>query len=144
MRATYEFRAEWTVAAPVEAVREVVVDLEHYPEWWPQILAVAKLGPDDARVICRSVLPYRLDLLLHAVSRSAPVVEVAVAGDLDGTVRWRLDPVADGTRMLFEQSVAVSGALALASYVARPVLRWNHDRMLAGCLEGLRRRLGAG
>jgi hypothetical protein len=102
---------------------------------------VAKLGPDDARVLCRSVLPYTLDLVLHAVSREGSVLEVEVSGDLDGSVRWRLTPVTDGTRMEFEQSVRVSGPLALASYVARPALRWNHHRMMLGCVEGLSFRL---
>ena len=139
MRAVHEFRGEWTVAAPPDVVRDLVVDLEHYPDWWPQVLAVANLSPDDARVLCRSSLPYTLDLVLHAVSRTGPVLEVAVSGDLDGTVRWTLEPVGGGTLMRFEQSVRVTGLLALASYVARPLLRWNHDRMMAGCVAGLSR-----
>ncbi len=65
-----------------------------------------------------------------------------MSGDLDGSVRWRLTPVAGGTRMEFEQRVEVRGLLALASYVARPVLRWNHHRMMVGCVAGLRERLG--
>ena len=105
----YEFRGTWSVAAPLEAVRETVVDLEHYPEWWPQIRAVAKLGPDDAWVLCRSALPYTLDLMLHAVSREGSVLEVDVSGDLDGSVRWELAPEPGGTRMDFEQQVLVSG-----------------------------------
>ena len=32
-------------------------------------------------------------------------------------------------------------ALALGSYVARPLLRWNHHRMMLGCIAGLRDRL---
>lgn len=144
MRAVHEFGGEWTVAAPPDAVRDVVVDLEHYPDWWPQVVAVASLGPDDARVLCRSTLPYTLDLVLHARSRTGPVLEVDVSGDLDGTVRWRLEPVEGGTLMRFEQTVSVSGLLALASYVGGPLLRWNHDRMMAGCVAGLRRRLAAG
>ncbi len=139
--AEYEFRGTWMVAAPLEAVRETVVDLEHYPEWWPQIRAVAKLGPDDARVLCRSVLPYTLDLVLHAVSREGSVLEVSVSGDLEGSVRWRLTAVAGGTRMDFEQTVRVSGLLAVASYVARPALQWNHHRMMLGCVAGLSDRL---
>lgn len=140
-RARYEFRETWTLPAGPEAVREVVVDLEHYPEWWPQVVAVARTGPDDARVLCRSALPYTLDLSLHAVSREGPVLEVAVGGDLEGTVRWRLTPVPGGTRMDLEQQVVVRGLLALVSPVARPLLRWNHDRMMRGCVAGLRRRL---
>lgn len=139
--AEFEFRGTWSVAAPLEAVREAVVDLERYPEWWPQIRAVAKLGPDDARVLCRSTLPYTLDLVLHAVSREGTVLEVAVSGDLDGSVRWQLSPEPAGTRMEFEQRVRVTGLLALASYVARPLLRWNHHRMMLGCIAGLTDRL---
>jgi carbon monoxide dehydrogenase subunit G len=139
--AEYEFRGTWSVAAPLEAVREAVVDLERYPEWWPQIRAVAKLGPDDARVLCRSTLPYTLDLVLHAVSRDGTVLEVEVSGDLDGSVRWQLSPEPAGTRMDFEQQVRVTGLLALGSYVARPLLRWNHHRMMLGCIAGLRDRL---
>ncbi|GAB3851781.1 SRPBCC family protein [Nocardioides maradonensis] len=141
MRATYSFSADWTVPAPLGAVAGTLVDLEHYPEWWPQVRAVASLGPTTARVICRSALPYDLDLVLDAVSRQPPVLEVAVSGDLDGWVRWRLTEAPGGTRMSFEQEVAVSGLLALASYVGRPILTWNHHRMMAGCEAGLRRRL---
>jgi hypothetical protein len=139
----YSFRETWEVDADVDDVRDVLVDLEHYPSWWPQVRAVASLGPDDARVLCRSTLPYTLDLVLHAVTREAPVLEVAVAGHLSGTVRWVLTPSATGTRMDLEQDVSVDGRLlGLASYVARPLLTWNHDRMMTGCMEGLRQRLG--
>jgi hypothetical protein len=139
--ATYSFDGSWHVAAPLAEVRDAIVDLEHYPEWWPQVRAVASLGPDDAWVVCRSALPYNLDLVLHAVSRDGPVLEVAVSGDLDGYVRWRLSEDALGTRMDLEQEVTVSGLLGVASYALRPVLRWNHHRMITSCVAGLRKRL---
>lgn len=141
MLASYSFAASWVTPAPVEDVAATVTDLEHYPEWWPQVRAVAKLGPDTARVLCRSALPYTLDLVLDAVSRQAPVLEVAVRGDLDGWVRWTLTSVDGGTRTDFTQEVEVRGALGAASLLARPLLRWNHHRMMAGCERGLRRRL---
>lgn len=46
--------------------------------------------------------------------------------------------------MDFEQDVSVGRLLGLASYVVRPVLTWNHDRMMAGCIAGLRRQLAGG
>lgn len=137
VRATYTFSGSWAVPAPPSAVHSVLVDLEHYPSWWPQVVAVASLGPDDARVLCRSVLPYTLDLVLHAVSRSPSRLEVAVSGDLSGSVCFTLTPDAAGTRLELDQSVAVSGLLGLASSVLSPVLRWNHHRMMAGCVAGL-------
>ena len=141
MSPTFVFRDSWEVAAPPTAVHDVLVDLEQYPAWWPEVVAVASLGPDDAWVLCRSVLPYTLDLVLHAANRSPGVLEVEVSGDLRGSVRFDLVPVAGGTRLDFAQEVRVSGWLGAASYVAGPVLRWNHDRMMRGCVAGLRSRL---
>jgi carbon monoxide dehydrogenase subunit G len=141
VRSSFTFAGTWEVAAPVDAVHALLVDLEGYPSWWPQVVAVASLGPDDARVLCRSVLPYTLDLVLHAVDRSRERLEVAVAGDLSGSVRFDLAARNGGTRLDLAQDVTVSGPLALASYAARPVLRWNHHRMMAGCIDGLRRQL---
>lgn len=142
MKASYGFADAWHLDAAPEAVRDVLVDLERYPEWWPQVRAVASLGPDEAWVICRSTLPYTLDLVLHAVSRELPVLEVAVGGDLTGTVRFRLTPSYGGTLLRLEQEVSVSGLLGTLSPLVRPVLTWNHDRMMRGGVAGLRRRLG--
>lgn len=141
MSASYVFRDAWHLDAEPAAVRDLVVDLEHYPEWWPQIRAVASLGPDDAWVVCRSALPYALDLWLHAVSRDLPTLEVAVRGDLAGSVRFHLAPSYGGTRLVLEQEVSVSGWLGRLTPLVRPVLAWNHDRMMRGCVTGLRRRL---
>ncbi|CAB4690957.1 MAG: polyketide cyclase [Actinobacteria bacterium] len=143
MRSAYTFDGAWTVAAPRREVHAVLVDLERYVEWWPQVVAVASLGPDDARVLCRSRLPYTLDLVLPAASRDLDHLLVEVAGDLTGTVGFHLVEVAGGTRLDFHQEVRVGRLLALASYVVRPLLVWNHDRMMAACLDGLRARLGA-
>jgi len=140
---SFEFTDQWVVDAPAAAVADVLTDLAQYPRWWPQVRAVARLGPETAWVRCRSSLPYTLDLVLDAVSRTPPVVEVAVGGDLDGYARFTLVPVAGGTRLDFRQEVSVRGALALASYVGRPVLVWNHRRMMAGCRAGLTARLSA-
>jgi carbon monoxide dehydrogenase subunit G len=141
MSPTYVFDGSWQVAAPVSAVHDALLDLERYPDWWPQVVAVASLGPDDARVLCRSRLPYTLDLVLHASNRSAGLLEVDVSGDLAGSVRFALTPVDGGTRLDFSQEVRVGGLLGAASYVARPVLRWNHERMMADCVASLRTRL---
>ena len=139
----YSFRRSWTVPFPIGRVHELLVDLERYPEWWPQVRAVARLGEDDALVVCRSVLPYSLNLALHAEQREPTHLETSLTGDLEGVVRWYLADLGPETRMDFEQDVHVTGRLLrLASGVARPLMTWNHERMMRGCLAGLHARLG--
>ncbi len=138
MSRRYTFDHRWTVAAPASRVHEVLADLERYPEWWPQIRAVAKIDDDNARVICRSVLPYNIDLLLTAIRRDPLELETTLSGDLQGTARWLLRPDGDRTDLVYLQDVLVTGRLlgALSVALRRP-LAWNHDKMMAGCREGL-------
>ncbi|WP_246051003.1 SRPBCC family protein [Nocardioides guangzhouensis] len=127
------------MAAEPRRVRDVLVDLERYPRWWREVRAVARLSDDDALVVCRSALPYDLELHLHAVHRHDDLLETGIDGDLVGHARYRISPHGAGTRLHFEQDVDVSGRLlGLASRLARPVLVWNHDRMMRSCLSGLR------
>jgi hypothetical protein len=139
----FGFRGRWWVAATPAAVQAVLVDLEHYPEWWPQVRAVAKIDDDRARVLCRSTLPYTLDLELAAVHRQPHLLQTRLRGDLTGWVRWRIRGEGEGTRLELSQRVVVTHRLlGVAAALAPAPLRWNHDRMMAGCLAGLRARLG--
>lgn len=140
--ADYVFTHRWETPAPRDEVRELLLDLEHYVDWWPQVRAVAKLGPDDALVVCRSLLPYDLELTLHAEDRDQGSLRVGIDGPIRGFARWRLTPAPGGTRLDFEQRVhAVAPAFRWASYVAKPVLRANHTWMMRGAERGLAARL---
>lgn len=143
---SYRFTHEAVVAAPRERVQAVLVDLEHYPEWWPQVRAVLKVDDDNAVVVARSVLPYALELHLRAVTRDHDLLEVGIEGALHGWSRWRLhDEGPARTRLLYEQEVTVRAPLLrLGSWLARPLLEWNHARMMRGAEEGLRRALRPG
>jgi hypothetical protein len=136
--ANYVFRDTWETPAAPEAVHAVLVDLEHYVDWWPQVRAVASAGPDDALVVCRSRLPYDLELHLHAESRDPGQLMVRIDGPIRGYAAWRLTPTAVGTRLDFEQRVeAVAPAIRWASFVAKPLLAANHAWMMRGAEQGL-------
>ncbi len=138
----YRFSRTFALAAPREEVHSVLVDLEHYSGWWPQVRAVARLDDDRALVVARAALPYSMELELTAVDRSLERLEVSIDGPITGWARFDLTEPAPGcTRLLYEQEVCARGRLlAAASYVARPVLAWNHQRMMAGAERGLRAR----
>lgn len=142
MVAGYVFDAHWYVPYPRDEVAAVLLDLQQYPRWWPAVAAVASLGPDDALVLCRSRLPYTLELRLHAQERGPETLTTTIEGDLAGWARWRLAESPGGTELRYHQEVEVTGVvMRWASRIARPVLVWNHDTMMASCREGLTRRL---
>ena len=142
MTSGFSFHTRWELAAPVEAVQPVLSDLEHYPEWWPEIVAVAKIDDLNARVLCRSRLPYTLDLVLTLVRDEPLLLECRIAGDLVGSVAWRLDDVGGVTRLDYTQEVVLTrGLLRRFARPLRPLMEWNHARMMAGCVAGLRERL---
>ncbi|TCJ22706.1 SRPBCC family protein [Nocardioides jejuensis] len=144
MRA-YAFASTWWLPHAPERVHAVLADVEHYPSWWPQVVGCLKLGEDEGVVLCRSALPYTLELRVALLRRTPEVLESSLDGDLDGWVRWRTVPEDGGCRVHFEQEVVTrSLPLSIASYVAgRPVLRWNHARMMRGARLGLARRLAS-
>ena len=142
----YCFTSTFTLEAPRAAVHAVLVDLELYGTWWPQVRAVGKLDDDNALVVCRSALPYDLELRLTAVRRDLERLEVAIEGPISGWARFHLDEQGPGTtRLRFEQEVRAEAPLfVVASYAARPLLVWNHHRMMRGSERGLRERLEQG
>ena len=146
MQATwYRFASRFVVPAPRARVHDVLLDLERYSDWWPQVRAVGKLDDDRAVVVCRSALPYDLELELTAVSREPHLLEVGIGGPIRGWARFHLygdDPGV--TSLQFEEEVhAEARSVVLASYVVRPLLVWNHHRMMRGLESGLRHRVWA-
>lgn len=137
----FRFVDSWEVDAAPEHVRDVLLDLERYPQWWPQVRAVAKVSDDDAIVLCRSRLPYTLEMHLHAVSRDLPTVKVDIAGDLQGWAQWSLIATPGGTRLDFAQEVDLVTVPRWLAAATRPVLTWNHQSMMRGARLGLTSRL---
>jgi hypothetical protein len=139
----FDFATSFTLEAPRARVHDVLLDLEHYSLWWPQVRAVGKLDDDHALVVCRSRLPYDLDLMLTAVSREPRHLKVGIDGPITGWARFRLDELSPThTAVQFDQQVrAEARSFVAASYVAKPLLRWNHDQMMRGLVAGLRERV---
>ena len=116
---TYRFSSTFTLEAPRERVHDVLVDLEFYADWWPQVRAVAKIDDDHALVVCRSTLPYDLELELSAVSRDPDCLEVGIDGPIRGWARYHLDEQGPGrTSLQFEQEVRAEAPMFV---VASPI-----------------------
>jgi hypothetical protein len=145
MSARYVFHTEWHLAAASpDDVYAALHDVASYPQWWPQVRSVRALDEVTGELRCRSMLPYDL---VFVVSReiedpSARVLAARQTGDLEGTSRWTINEDGDGTTAVFDEDVVVRKALVRAAgVIARPALRFNHDRMMHDGERGLRRYL---
>lgn len=150
--AEYAFLTAWRVAAEREAVFEVLHESERWPEWWDGLEHVVKLEEGDAegrgslgRYTWRSFMRYRLEFEMRITRVERPYRMDGVAtGELAGTGSWRLHEDDGTTVVLFEWRVQTTRRwMDLLDPLARPVFRWNHDRLMRAGGRGLARRLGA-
>ncbi len=152
MAAAFVFDATWTIAAPAQAVYEVLAAPDDYPRWWPQIRWARRIDADSGELSARSRLPYSLRMTVRreVEDPGTLTLRAALTGDLVGFSRWQVRPAAGGTgpdgrpstTATFRQEVDVTGAaLRIAASLAPAVLRWNHSAMMAAGEQGLRRYL---
>lgn len=149
--ADYAFLTAWRVAAPRDAVFEVLHASERWPEWWDGLERVVKLEEGDSegrgslgRYTWRSFMRYRLkfDMRITDVDRPHRMAGSA-EGELAGSGSWCLYEDDRATTVVFEWRVRTTRPwMNLLAPVARPLFRWNHDRLMRAGGRGLARRLG--
>lgn len=149
---TYDWRTEWTVAAPLPAVYEAMTLRSAVREWWPSMELVDD-GEDEvlrtgstvdfsvhqAPSVARVAPPFRIHCLYTDVEPNRRLREV-VTGDLTGVLETLFDQLPDGTRVTFNWYVRVTNpALNLLGYAAERIYRHSHDSVMREGEEGLRR-----
>jgi hypothetical protein len=148
--ADYRFVTDWQFAAPVERVWHEIRLMDRWPEWWPFVVRVELLKQGDAddvgsvrRITWKTALPYTLtfDSELVSVDRFRRM-EGRAFGELDGVGIWTFREDDGTTHVRYDWQVTTTKVwMNILAPVARPVFSWNHDRVMAGGFEGLRRRL---
>jgi len=137
----YVFQSVWHVGASPADVMAVLEDLESYPAWWPEIRSVRPLGRRRFEVVARSFLPYELRFVSEAAGPEprAGVIDARLSGDMEGTVRWTVEEVDDGCRLVYDQEVTTHKRLLdVMAPVARPGFKANHAVMMRHGEAGLR------
>ena len=144
MPAHYRFVDQWEVAAPVEAVFDVLADGRTYPQWWIPVYQSVEGEGEPAvggtlRYRFKGRLPYTLTLASTIVRLERPrEFEVAAKGDLTGRGVWTVTPTASGAHVRFDWQVELDRPLLRAfSPVLRPLFRWNHNWTIQRAIAGL-------
>jgi len=148
--AQYHFKTEWDFKADLPRAWSVVLDLQHYPEWWRDFRLVRLLKGDGHSIgsayecVVRGSLPYSLRYAMEVVEaeRHRRIV-LSSTGDLVGTGRWEFfEPAPGQSRAIYYWDVGTTNAvLNLITPVVRPVLARNHERVMANGYRALRPRI---
>lgn len=126
----------WQFDAPLEVVCNAIYSLENWPKWWPSVKSVDELAPCNSEgvggqyhFVWKGALPYRLRFVVH-VTQVIPsrMIEGLVMGDVKGVGIWRLSSDGAITTAQYEWRVFICNRMIrLLSYIAYPVVRWNHN-----------------
>jgi hypothetical protein len=148
----YRFVTTWRFDAPVDRVFAVLADIGRWPEWWHGVRRAELIEPGDAdgvgalwRYAWRGGLPYDVRFDSRVTRVEAPhLLEGRAAGELVGTGLCRLFGDAGTTTVVYDWDVRTTRPwMNRLAPLARPLLAWNHDRVMRHGSEGLARRLGA-
>ncbi|MBB2893939.1 SRPBCC family protein [Flexivirga oryzae] len=145
MNRHFRFASRHQLAAPRDAVFDVLVDAERWPTWWPQIRSVIPYDDTHGRAEIRSVLPFtlRIELTSEIADRESGVLRASLTGDLVGWSEFVIHAAGQGTALEYSQEVdlRLSGQLGrvACSAPARPLLIANHALMIRRGMHGLQR-----
>ena len=140
----YRFRRAWHADAPTSDVFDLLYTVARYPDWWPPVRHVERIGEKSFRVHIRSILPYdlRFELSQEVVDEQRGLLKAGMRGDLEGFSRWTLTAHAEGTSVRFDEHASLTPALLRAlDPVARPAFQLNHSIMMRACERGMRAAL---
>ena len=143
---SYQVIEGWQLAAPLEAVWERIADLRSYPRWWPEFREMTILEKrGHVSVHVKAPFPSKMRFELQTTRLDSPgTLEMQVNGDLNGYVRWMLEPVAGGTHLIFEGHLRADKLLLnVLAPIVRPLAAWNQTRMFRRGERGLRADLAA-
>jgi hypothetical protein len=144
----FHFDRTWRFDVTDDRLWDAVSDTTRFPEWFPWLEA-DHLGPLTTGTVARfridPPLPYRLNLIVSVLAvEEGRSVDTEVSGDLAGPARLEVAPTDDGaTARLVWSLVVQRPALTLLERVARPVMVWGHDAVVARGLDRFRAAIGA-
>lgn len=150
--AGYEFVTIWRIEATLPEIWDAICHSECWPEWWRGLQSVCELekGSDRGvgnlrRYSWQGALPYQLTFDIRTTCvEHLHLIEGTAAGDLAGSGTWRFAEEEGLTVVRCEWRVRTTKFwMNFLAPVARPLFRWNHDKIMRWGETGLARRLGA-
>ena len=130
---------------PPDRFWDTIARTDEYRTWWPWLREFDADGMHEGatwKAVIQSPLPYvlRVQLRLDDVVECERLA-ATVSGDIEGRASLGLAPAADGSAIDVEWDMRPrSRTMQMAAVLARPLLRWSHEWVLARGLEQFRQR----
>lgn len=150
--AEFQFVTVWRIEAPRTRVCDAISQCLHWPRWWRGVVRVEEVEPGDEdgvgslrRFTWKGWLPYRLTFDVR-VTRVVPltVLEGRASGEVEGIGRWQFSNQGDVTEVRYDWHVRTNRPwINVLAPIARPLFKWNHDRVMRQGAEGMARLLNA-
>lgn len=147
----YSFVTTWQLETPIETVWDAIVEPAQWHSNWAYVDRVVDLqkGDEDGigavqRYVWKTALPYTLNIDVRTTRVERPtVLELASAGELEGTGQWQLSEMGGITTVRYDWNVRTTKPwMNLFAPVARPAFAWNHAIVMRAGGEALARTLG--
>jgi uncharacterized protein YndB with AHSA1/START domain len=141
----FHFARTWELEVPPDQFWDAISQTDDYRSWWPWLREFEADGFRPGAhwsAVIQSPLPYvlRVQLLLEEVVEGKRLA-AAVTGDIAGWATLELIPSSNGSTVDVEWDMRPrSRAMQMAAVLARPLLRWSHEWVLARGLEQFRQR----
>jgi hypothetical protein len=133
----FRFDRTWHFGVTPNELWATLAQTDRYQEWWPWLRDFSVAGDPlsagaAAHAVIQAPLPYQLRCTIH-VDEAVPerILRTHVDGDLAGPARLELTPADDGTTARLEWALELQApVLRSLAMVARPAMRWAHDRIV--------------
>lgn len=142
--ATVHYSEAFWFPIRVDDFWQLIEDFERYQERWPWLEAFTadQDGLVAGNVLRATILPpvplrVRIQVCFHSCQRLS-LTEAGITGDLQGHASLSFDEHNGGTRVRADWTLEpASKSVRLATRVARPLVRWGHDRVVDMAVTGL-------
>jgi hypothetical protein len=145
MPSPFHFARTWELEVPPDRFWDTISRTDEYRTWWPWLRQFDADGVHEGatwHAVIQSPLPYTLRVRL-VLDEVVPCHRLAttVTGDIEGwaALDLRGDDQASAVDIEWDMRPR-SRAMQMAAIVARPLLRWSHEWVLARGLEQFRQR----
>ncbi|XUX00224.1 MAG: SRPBCC family protein [Dehalogenimonas sp.] len=145
----YHFVTDWHFDAPPDCVWSLIRDAESMSQWWPGVKRFEIIGQDKSLKIGQRInasvqgLAGELAFTLEITEiENGKRLKMKATGDLEGEGIWTLEKEVGGCRTIYQWDVSTSGWLMnVLGLVFKPILMWNHDRVMAKGYQAIKTKL---